>query len=82
MHILLHSDPNSDGGHLMADHLHKVVQAAMARFAERVTRVEAHLSDVNSKAKASDDELSVRCLKLKRDIAKAKAEAEAAKKAA
>lgn len=33
-------------------------------------------------AKASDDELSVRCLKLKRDIAKAKSEAEAAKKAA
>lgn len=32
--------------------------------------------------KASDDELSVRCLKLKRDIVKAKAEAAAAKAAA
>ena len=57
MHILLHSDTNTDGGHLMADHLQNVVQDAMARFAERVTRVEAHLSDVNSLAKSSDDDI-------------------------
>ncbi|MCY7305246.1 MAG: HPF/RaiA family ribosome-associated protein [Rhodoferax sp.] len=57
MQILLHSDPNTDGGHLMADHLQKVVQDAMARFAERVTRVEAHLSDVNSQAKSGDDDI-------------------------
>ena len=55
--ILLHSDPNTDGGHLMADHLQKVVQDAMARFAERVTRDEAHLSDANSQAKSSDDDI-------------------------
>jgi len=57
MQILLHSDSNTDGGHLMADHLQKVVQDGMARFAERVTRVEAHLSDVNSQAKSSDDDI-------------------------
>ena len=57
MHILLHSDPNIDGSHRMADHLQKVVQDAMARFAERVTRVEAHLSDVHSQAKSSDDDI-------------------------
>ena len=57
MQILLHSDSNTDGGHLMADHLQKVVQDAMAHFAERVTRVEAHLSDVNSQAKSSDDDI-------------------------
>lgn len=57
MQILLHSDPNTDGGHLMAEHLQKVVQDAMARFAERVTRVEAHLSDINSQAKSSDDDI-------------------------
>ena len=57
MQILLNSDPNTDGGHLMADHLQKVVQDAMARFAERVTRVEAHLSDVNSQAKSSDGDI-------------------------
>ena len=57
MQILLHSDSNTDGGHLMAEHLQKVVQDAMARFAERVTRVEAHLSDINSQAKSSDDDI-------------------------
>ena len=57
MQILLHSDPNTDGGHLMADHLRKVVQDAMVRFAERVTRVEAHLSDVNSQAKSSGSDI-------------------------
>ena len=57
MQILFHSDPNTDGGHLMAEHLQKVVQDAMARFAERVTRVEAHLSDINSQAKSSDDDI-------------------------
>lgn len=57
MQILLNSDPNTDGGHLMADHLQKVVQDAMAHFAERVTRVEAHLSDVNSQAKSSDGDI-------------------------
>ena len=57
MQILLHSDSNTDGGHLMADHLHTVVQDAMARFAERVTRVEAYLSDANSLAKSSDGDI-------------------------
>ncbi len=57
MQILLHSDSNTDGGHLMADHLQKVVKDAMARFSERVTRVEAHLSDVNSQAKSSDGDI-------------------------
>ncbi len=57
MQILLHSDSYTDGGHLMAGHLQQVVQDAMARFAERVTRVEAHLSDVNSQAKSSDGDI-------------------------
>ena len=57
MQILLHSDPNTDGGHLIAEHLQKVVQDAMARFDERVTRVDAHLSDINSQAKSSDGDI-------------------------
>ena len=57
MHILLHSDSNTDGGRLMADHLQQVVQNAMSHFAERVTRVEAHLSDVNSHTKSSDGDI-------------------------
>jgi ribosome-associated translation inhibitor RaiA len=57
MQILLHSDPNTDGSHLMADHLATVVKAAMGRFGERVTRVEAHLSDVHGQTKSSADEI-------------------------
>lgn len=51
MQILLHSDPNTDGSQPMSDHLNVVVKDAMGRFGERVTRVEAHLSDQNSLAK-------------------------------
>ena len=57
MQILLHSDPHIEGGHLMAEHLTTVVNDAMQRFGERVTRVEAHLSDVNSQARSSDDDI-------------------------
>ena len=57
MQILLHSDPNTDGSQLMAEHLSAVVKAAMGRFGERITRVEAHLSDVHSQAKAGDDDI-------------------------
>lgn len=51
MQVLLHSDPNTDGSHLMAEHLSSTVKQALGRFGERVTRVEAHLSDVNGQAK-------------------------------
>lgn len=57
MQILLHSDPNTDGSHLMADHFATVVKAAMGRFGERVTQVEAHLSDANGKDKSSGDDI-------------------------
>ena len=57
MQILLHSDPNTDGSHLMADHLATVVKAAMGRFGERVTRVEAHLSDANGQGRSSGGEI-------------------------
>ncbi len=57
MQILLHSDPNTDGTHLMADHLTAVVKGAMGRFGDRVTRVEAHLSDVNSQAKTGGNDI-------------------------
>jgi len=55
MQILLHSDPNTDGGHGMAEHLSAVVKDALGRFGGRITRVEAHLSDVNGQAKTGTD---------------------------
>jgi hypothetical protein len=57
MHILLHSDTNTDGSHLMSDHLEVVVKAALDRFGERITRVEAHLSDVNGESKSTPDDI-------------------------
>ena len=57
MQILLNSDPNINGGHLMAEHLKQVVTDALSRFNEQVTRVEAHLSDVNSSAKSGANDI-------------------------
>jgi len=57
MQILLNSDPNIDGGQQMADHLKQVVTDALARFGDHITRVEAHLSDVNSSAKSGADDI-------------------------
>ena len=49
---MLHTDPHTDGTHLMAEHLDAVVKGAFTRFGERVTRVEAYLSDEDGSAKA------------------------------
>ena len=57
MQILLHTDPNTDGSHPMAEHLETTIKAALGRFGNRVTRVEAHLSDVNSQSKAGDTDI-------------------------
>ncbi len=52
MQVLLHADPHTDGSQAMAGHLLTVVDAALGRFGERITRVEAHLSDADGAAKA------------------------------
>ncbi len=57
MQILLHSDPHTDGSAPMAEHLNGVLKAALARFGERITRVEAHLSDVNSLARHGENDI-------------------------
>ena len=57
MQILLHSDPNTDGRQAMTEHLKSVVTDAMGRFGDRITRVEAHLSDVNSQARSSGEDI-------------------------
>jgi hypothetical protein len=41
----------------MAEHLETVVKDALGRFGEQITRVEAHLADANSHAKANPDEI-------------------------
>jgi ribosome-associated translation inhibitor RaiA len=57
MQVLLNTDPHTDGRHEMAEHLEAVVNDALARFGEHVTRVEAHLSDANSHAKTGPDQI-------------------------
>jgi len=57
MQILLNTDSHIDGRHPIADHLDTVVKEALGHFGERITRVEAHITDANSHAKASPDEI-------------------------
>lgn len=57
MQVFLNTDPHTDGRDEMADHLSSVVKDALARFGEHVTRVEAHIADENSHAKANPDEI-------------------------
>ena len=57
MQILLNTDAHTDGRHEMGAHLQIVVNDAMGRFGEHITRVEAHLSDANSLAKSGPDEI-------------------------
>lgn len=57
MQVLLQADPNTDGRHTMQAHLDAVVNDALERFGERITRVEAHLSDAHSAAKPSPDDI-------------------------
>ena len=60
MEVFLHTDPNTDGSRLMAEHLETVVKHALSRFGERITRVEAHLSDLNSQSKGGAND--IQCL--------------------
>ena len=57
MQVLLNTDPNVDGRQAMGEHLEAVVKDALNRFGEHVTRVEAHITDVNSHAKGSDHDI-------------------------
>ena len=57
MHILLHSDLNTDGSQLMNEHFTGVVNGAMGRYGDRITRVEAHLSDADGQARSSAGEI-------------------------
>ena len=59
MQILLHVDTNSDGSPAMTQHIEDVVNAALGRFGERVTRVDVHLSEAEGHALTSAG--SIRC---------------------
>lgn len=59
MQVQVTTDNHVDGSQGLIRHVEDVVQAALERFGDRVTRVEVHFSDENSSAKR--DEIDKRC---------------------
>lgn len=57
MQVLLNTDPHIDGRQAMSDYLESVVTETLGHYGERITRVEAHVSDANSSAKANTDDI-------------------------
>ena len=57
MQVLLQSDPNTDGSPAMTQHLKTVVEEALDRFGDRLTRVQAHLAAAEGHAKTADDKV-------------------------
>lgn len=59
MHVQISTDNNIEGRDGLAAHITEVVESTMARFRERITRVEVHLSDQNSEKGGQDDKRCV-----------------------
>lgn len=59
MHIQINTDNHIAGGEELANHVRDVVNHALGRFSEHVTRVEVHLSDENGCKVGSDDKCCV-----------------------
>lgn len=59
MQIQIHTDSNIEGGEKLIAHFSGVVEGALERFSDRITRVEIHLSDQNSDKSGQDDK---RCM--------------------
>lgn len=60
MHVQFNTDHNIDGHQRLQQYAERAVADVLGRFGDRITRVEVHLSDVNSKAKGGNDDH--RCL--------------------
>ncbi len=56
MQIQVNTDNHIQGSERLTSHVEMVVEGAIGRFADRITRVEVHLSDENSSAKAGDND--------------------------
>jgi ribosome-associated translation inhibitor RaiA len=59
MKIQINTDANIEGREELAGHVTGVVEKALRRFSDRITRIEVHLSDQNSDKGGRDDK---RCL--------------------
>jgi len=59
MQIQISTDHNIQGTEKLAAHVKGVVEDAVGRFKDRITRVEVHLSDQNGEKSGQDDK---RCM--------------------
>ena len=60
MQIQINTDRNIEGHAALATQVRGVVDSALSRFSDHITRVEVHLSDENSDKKISNDDM--RCV--------------------
>lgn len=59
MQIQINTDHNVEGREALADHLRVVIEAALSRYDDRMTRVEVHLSDQNGDKRGNADKRCV-----------------------
>ncbi len=60
MQVLVSTDHNIEGHEALTDRITDVVERALTRFKDRITRVDVHLSDENSDKKGGG--LDMRCV--------------------
>ncbi len=54
MHVQVNTDGRIQGGESLAREVEVMLREALGRFADRITRLEVHLSDVNSLKSGED----------------------------
>lgn len=59
MHIQINTDRNVEGHEKFSDHAKTIVEGVLNRFNDHITRIEVHISDVNSDKGGINDK---RCL--------------------
>src|SRR5690606_1227817 len=60
MQIQMTTDSNIEGREALAAHVSSIVESALKRSSDHITRVEVHLTDENSAKKGGDD--NIRCV--------------------
>lgn len=55
MQIQVNTDSSIEGREKLTAHVRSVVESALTRFSDRITRVEVHLSDQNGDKSGQDD---------------------------
>ena len=60
MQVQINTDRNIEGHEALAAQVSGVVESALSRFSDSITRVEVHLSDENSDKKGGND--NMRCV--------------------